>query len=42
MDVEIAGARHTAEVEGIAYYFCSAGCRTRFINDPAQYRTDAR
>jgi Cu+-exporting ATPase len=31
MSVTIAGARHTAEVRGVAYYFCCAGCRTRFL-----------
>ena len=37
MDVEIATARHTAEVDGRAYYFCCAGCRSRFVKDPQQY-----
>jgi xanthine dehydrogenase accessory factor len=37
MTVAIAGARHHAEVEGHAYYFCCAGCRTRFLADPAKY-----
>jgi xanthine dehydrogenase accessory factor len=31
MSVTIAGARHTAEVQGVAYYFCCAGCRTKFL-----------
>jgi xanthine dehydrogenase accessory factor len=31
MQVAIARARHTAEVRGVAYYFCCAGCRTRFL-----------
>lgn len=31
MTVAVAGARHTAEVEGVAYYFCCAGCRTKFL-----------
>ncbi len=31
MTVNVATARHTAEVNGMAYYFCCAGCRTRFL-----------
>jgi xanthine dehydrogenase accessory factor len=31
MKVAVAGARHKAEVEGKAYYFCCAGCRARFL-----------
>jgi xanthine dehydrogenase accessory factor len=31
MTVQIATARHKAEVEGVAYYFCCAGCRTKFL-----------
>jgi xanthine dehydrogenase accessory factor len=38
MTVTVAGARHTADVEGLRYYFCCAGCRTTFLNDPARYR----
>jgi xanthine dehydrogenase accessory factor len=37
MEVEIANARHTADVEGTTYYFCCAQCRTRFLNDPAPF-----
>jgi xanthine dehydrogenase accessory factor len=37
MSVTVAGARHTAEVGGTAYYFCCAGCRTGFLADPARY-----
>ena len=37
MTVTIATAKHTAEHAGHAYYFCSAGCRTKFSNDPAKY-----
>ncbi len=37
MTVPIAGAKHTAEVDGVTYYFCCGGCRTRFLADPAQY-----
>ncbi|MGH8315947.1 MAG: HAD-IC family P-type ATPase, partial [Steroidobacterales bacterium] len=28
---------HTAEHAGRSYAFCSAGCRTRFVADPARY-----
>lgn len=31
MTVTVATARHTAEVKGVAYYFCCAGCRSRFL-----------
>jgi xanthine dehydrogenase accessory factor len=31
MTVAVAGARHVAEVEGKSYYFCCAGCRTKFL-----------
>jgi xanthine dehydrogenase accessory factor len=31
MTVAVAGARHVAEVEGRTYYFCCAGCRTKFL-----------
>src|SRR5262249_6257903 len=34
MDVEIATARHTAEIDGTVYYFCCANCRVRFVKDP--------
>jgi len=28
---------HRAEHEGVAYYFCSAGCRAKFLADPDRY-----
>jgi Cu+-exporting ATPase len=31
MSVAIATARHKADVNGVAYYFCCAGCRTKFL-----------
>ena len=37
MTVDRATARHLAEHEGTVYAFCSIGCRTRFIKDPAAY-----
>jgi len=42
MSVTIAGARHTAEASGVQYYFCCAGCRTRFLSEPARYPAAAR
>ncbi len=33
---------HRAEHAGHPYYFCSAGCRTKFIADPARYLGDAK
>jgi xanthine dehydrogenase accessory factor len=38
MDVDVATARHTADVDGTRYYFCCAGCRARFMHDPQQFR----
>jgi xanthine dehydrogenase accessory factor len=37
MTVAVDGARHTAEVLGTSYYFCCAGCRTKFLAEPARY-----
>ena len=37
MTVERAHARHLAEHDGLVYAFCSIGCRTRFIREPAAY-----
>jgi xanthine dehydrogenase accessory factor len=37
MSVEIAGARHRAELAGRAYYFCCGGCRERFLADPERF-----
>lgn len=37
MSVTVAGARHTAEALGVIYYFCCAGCRTKFLSDTARY-----
>ncbi|MEZ5417227.1 MAG: YHS domain-containing protein [Vicinamibacterales bacterium] len=33
----MAGAAHTADLDGVTYYFCCGGCRTRFLADPARY-----
>ena len=37
MDVDPHNAKHTATHEGRPYYFCSAGCRGKFLGDPAHY-----
>lgn len=37
MEVEIAGAHHTADVDGTTYYFCCGGCRARFVKDPLRF-----
>src|SRR6185312_11798407 len=31
------GTAHVAEFEGQKYSFCSAGCRSKFLADPAKY-----
>jgi xanthine dehydrogenase accessory factor len=37
MEVDPAHARHLAEHDGTIYAFCSIGCRTRFVREPAVY-----
>jgi xanthine dehydrogenase accessory factor len=37
MTVAIAGAAETAVWEGTTYYFCGAGCHSRFERDPKSY-----
>ena len=37
MEVAVDGAKHTAVHEGLTYYFCASGCRSRFEADPARY-----
>ena len=37
MSVDVATARHTAEVDGVVYYFCCANCRARFVKQPQDY-----
>ena len=37
MDVDPHAAKHTAVHEGHPYYFCSAGCRTKFVGAPENY-----
>lgn len=37
MTVEIDSAKHTAEHEGVTYYFCCPGCRKAFRDDPEAF-----
>ena len=37
MEVDPAHARHLAEHDGTIYAFCSIGCRTRFVREPAVF-----
>lgn len=37
MHVDQHTAKHRAEYHGHPYYFCSAGCRTKFAADPQKY-----
>ena len=37
MSVDIASARQQAEVDGVAFYFCCASCRAKFLKDPQAY-----
>ena len=41
MSVDPAKASHRAEHDGHTYFFCSAGCRTKFVADPAKYLAPA-
>src|SRR3712207_9139281 len=37
MEVDPHATPHRAEHAGHTHYFCSAGCRTKFVADPARY-----
>jgi xanthine dehydrogenase accessory factor len=37
MSVIVASARHTATIEGVAYYFCCSNCRAKFLKAPQAY-----
>ena len=37
MTVDSHTAKHRAEYRGHSYYFCSAGCKTKFTTDPQKY-----
>jgi Cu+-exporting ATPase len=39
MRVDPKATAHHAELDGRPFFFCSAGCRTRFTADPARYLT---
>ena len=41
MTVDPATAPHNVKHEGRTYYFCSAGCRTKFVANPDAYLGDA-
>jgi Cu+-exporting ATPase len=41
MTVDRDSARHLAEHGGVVYAFCSVGCRSRFVRDPAAYAPSA-
>jgi len=37
MSVKIDGAKHMTTHEGVHYYFCRAGCQTKFETEPRKY-----
>jgi P-type Cu+ transporter len=37
MNVDAATAKHIAEHRGQKYYFCSQGCKSKFVADPGQF-----
>jgi Cu+-exporting ATPase len=41
MEVEKEGAKHTYEYKGKTYYFCMAGCKDKFAENPEEYLKDA-
>jgi Cu+-exporting ATPase len=40
MTVDPATTAHQADHAGASYHFCSAGCRAKFVADPAKYLAD--
>ena len=42
MAVDPAKTAHHAEQEGVAYHFCSSGCRSKFVADPTKYLDKAK
>jgi Cu+-exporting ATPase len=42
MTVDPAKTAHKAEHAGQSYFFCSGGCRTKFLADPAKYLAPAQ
>ncbi|MDE3155337.1 MAG: XdhC family protein [Acidobacteriota bacterium] len=41
MDVDVATATHTAELDGRTWYFCCGHCRAAFLKEPDRYRPRA-
>ncbi len=37
MTVDPKTAEHKAEYKGVTYYFCAAGCKSKFVANPAKY-----
>jgi Cu+-exporting ATPase len=37
MNVDPGSAKHSAEYGGHTYYFCSQGCKTKFVADPVSF-----
>jgi xanthine dehydrogenase accessory factor len=37
MEVDVGTAIHTADVDGVTYYFCCPNCRSRFVRQPQDY-----
>ena len=37
MEVDVATAKHTADLDGVTYYFCCTNCRSRFVKQPQEY-----
>jgi Cu+-exporting ATPase len=42
MTVDVATAMHTATHEGQTLYFCCAGCKSTFQDQPAKYAKAVR
>jgi P-type Cu+ transporter len=42
MSVDPNNAKHQLEHDAQTYYFCSAGCKAKFLADPAKYLTTAK
>lgn len=42
MSVETANAQHTSEFQGKRFYFCCAGCKEKFDQQPEKYAKGAQ
>lgn len=42
MDVDPKTAKHTSQIEGKTFYFCSPGCKKSFDADPHRYGHPAK